>query len=69
MFCYNLNICILLNHLGRALAQEKYIRTKTTQMSEFPELKKTSLKLNIAETILPDLEEFQAKSEQVLTRR
>ena len=33
------------------------------------ELKKISLKLNIAETVLLDLEEFQEKSEQVLVRR
>ena len=33
------------------------------------EPKKISLKLNIAETVLPDLEEYQEKSEQVLVHR
>ena len=34
---------------GRALAQEKNMRTKSTQISRIPELKKVLLKLNIAE--------------------
>ena len=46
------------------LVQEKYIRTKTAQM-----LKKISPQLNIAEVVLPDLEEFQEKPEQVLVCR
>ena len=46
---------------GRALSlQEKY---------ELKRTKKISPKLNIAETVLSDLEEFQEKSEQVLVRR
>lgn len=48
---------------GRALAHEKCISTKTTQMPEFPEYKKTLFKLNIAETVPPDLDEFQGKGE------
>ena len=38
-------------------------------MSKLPKLKKTLLKINIAETVFPDLEEFQEKSEQVLVSK
>ena len=42
---------------------ENYANVKVSRTNE------TSLKLKIAETFLPDLEEFQKKSEQVLVRR
>ena len=46
---------------GRALSQEKYELRRTK--------KNISLKLNITETALPDLEEYQEKSEQVVVHR
>ena len=49
------------NTRGRALAQEKYIRTKSTQMSKFPELKEISPKFNIAENLFETWGKFKRK--------
>ena len=37
------------------MTQEKYIRTKSTQLSKFPELKEISPNLNIAREFAPPM--------------
>ena len=49
---------------GLGLAQEKYVKTTTTQMSKFPELKKTSLKLNMQKLSFQTWRKFKREVEK-----